>query len=280
MQVYREDGNSVCSKGDGVMAEIKWIKISTDVFDNRKIKQIESMPDGDSIIVIWFKILTLAGTVNDAGQVYFTKDIPYTDQMLATSFGRPISTIQFALHIFEDFGMIEVVDDIIHVTNWEKYQNVDGMEKIREQTKERVARHRERKRLECNVTGNVTVTQCNATDIEEDIDKEIDIDKEKKIKDKTISPEPAASEPVIASLILQDGTVYKVTQSEADKYKDLYRNVNVEQELRHMQGWCDKNPAKRKTSRGIGKFITTWLSKADKEHTGPETPSAGFGGWE
>lgn len=262
------------------MAEIKWIKISTDVFDNRKIKQIESMPDGDSIIVIWFKILTLAGTVNDAGQVYFTKDIPYTDQMLATSFGRTISTIQFALHIFEDFGMIDVVDDIIHVTNWEKYQNVDGMEKIREQTKERVARHRERKRLECNVTGNVTVTQCNATDIEEDIDKEIDIDKEKKIKDKTISPEPAASEPVIASLILQDGTVYKVTQSEADKYKDLYRNVNVEQELRHMQGWCDKNPAKRKTSRGIGKFITTWLSKADKEHTGPEAPSVGFGGWE
>jgi predicted phage replisome organizer len=62
-----------------MMAEVKWIKIATDIFDNQKIKIIESMPEGDAIIVIWFKILMLAGNVNDGGSVYFTKDIPYTD---------------------------------------------------------------------------------------------------------------------------------------------------------------------------------------------------------
>ena len=170
------------------MADIKWIKITTDIFDNKKIRIIESMPEGDSIIVIWFKILVLAGNINDNGFVYFTKDIPYTDQMLSTVFNRPLTTIQMALNTFEKFGMIEIVDDIIHVSNWEKYQNVDGMEKIREQTRLRVARCRKNKKLECNVTSSVTVTQCN--DIEEDIDKDIDIEKEReKEKEKDIKKE-------------------------------------------------------------------------------------------
>jgi predicted phage replisome organizer len=163
------------------MAEVKWIKIATDIFDNQKIKVIESMPEGDAIIVIWFKILMLAGNVNDGGSVYFTKDIPYTDQMLATVFNRPLTTIQLAINTFEKFGMIEVVDEIIQVSNWEKYQNVNGLDKIREQNRIRVARHREKKKLECNVTCNATVTQCNAIDI--DIEKDIDIEEEKKKND-------------------------------------------------------------------------------------------------
>ena len=143
------------------MAQIKWIKLSTDIFDNRKIRQIESMPDGDALVVIWLKLLILAGTINDGGAVYFTKDIPFTDQLLATQFNRPLPTVQLALRTFQQFSMIEIVDDLIMVSNWEKYQNIDGMEKVREQGRQRIARFRERKRLEA---GNVTVTDSNATD--------------------------------------------------------------------------------------------------------------------
>ena len=162
------------------MSEVKWIKIATDIFDNEKIKIIESMPEGDAIIVIWFKILMLAGNINEGGYIFFTKDIPYTEQMLSTLFGRPVTTIQLALDTFEKFRMIDIVDDIIHVSNWEKYQNVEGMDKIREQTKARVARFREKKKLECNVTSNATVTNSNATDIDIDKEKEIDINKRTK----------------------------------------------------------------------------------------------------
>ena len=52
------------------MSEIKWIKLQTDIFDNRKIKQLERLPDGDTLIVIWLKILVLAGSVNVGGLVY------------------------------------------------------------------------------------------------------------------------------------------------------------------------------------------------------------------
>lgn len=118
------------------MAEVKWIKITTDIFDNRKIKIIEKMPDGYAIIVVWVKLLCLAGTTNDGGQVYITQNIPYTEQTLATQFNMPLATIQLALTTFEQFEMIERVDDFLQITNWEKYQSVDKMEKLKEQRKE------------------------------------------------------------------------------------------------------------------------------------------------
>lgn len=153
------------------MDEIRWIKIVTNVFDNRKIKMIEAMPEGDAILIVWFKILTLAGQINDGGLVYFTKDIPYTEQLLATQFNRPISIIQLALVTFERLGMIEVTDNLIMVSNWEKYQNVDGMEKVREQNRIRQSKYREKQKLlASNVTGNVTVTLSNGA--EKEIEKE------------------------------------------------------------------------------------------------------------
>lgn len=164
------------------MADVKWIKLSTGIFDNRKIRQIESLPDGDSIIVIWVKLLCLAGEINDCGMVYFTREIPYTDQMLAQQFNRPLTTIQMALNTFQQFGMVELIDNILHISNWEKYQNIEGLEKIREQTRKRVAKHRENKKLlVSNVTGNATVTDGNATDIDKEEDKDIDIEEKNRV---------------------------------------------------------------------------------------------------
>ena len=175
------------------MSNVKWIKVMTDMFDNRKIKQIEQLPDGDSIIVIWVKLLCLAGNVNECGFVYFTKEIPYTDEMMATEFNRPVSTIRLALQTFQRFGMVEIINDVIKISNWENYQNVDGMDKLREQTRKRVAKYREKQKhlledkgqKDSNATCNVTVTECNA--IEEDKEEDIERDKEEdKEKEKNI----------------------------------------------------------------------------------------------
>lgn len=123
------------------MGEVKWIKVSTDMFEsNRKIKQIELMPEGDTILVIWLKLLLLAGNVNDGGNIYLTPEIPYTDEMLANELRRPLATVRMALSLFERFGMIEIIDDILHLSSWEKYQNTDRLAEIR-------AKDRERKRL-------------------------------------------------------------------------------------------------------------------------------------
>ena len=165
------------------MAEVKWIKLFVDIWDNRKIRQIETLPDGDTVLVIWLKLLTLAGNINDGGLVYFTRDIPYTDAMLAAQFKRPLNTVQMALDVFQRFGMIEIVNDVMLVTNWEKYQSLEKMEIIREQNRIRKQKERERKRL-LDVTRDVTddVTQCHAIDIDKDIEEDKEKEKRKRKK--------------------------------------------------------------------------------------------------
>lgn len=150
------------------MADIKWIKIATDIFDDEKILLIEAMPDADAMIVIWFKLLTLAGKQNNSGVFLINDTIPYTDEMLATIFRRPLNTVRLALDTFYKFGMIDIIENTITIPKWEKHQNIDGMGKIREQTRLRVAKHREKQKL---IESNVTVTQCNATDKDKDKNK-------------------------------------------------------------------------------------------------------------
>ena len=163
------------------MSEIKWIKITTDIFDDEKICLIDALPDPDAILVIWFKILTLAGKHNSNGLLMMTDKVHYTDEMLATIFRRPLNTVRMAIGVFEQFGMIEIIDGIISLPNWEKHQNVDGMEKIKEQTRNRVAKYRKKQKNLAlgNVTGNVTVTHGNALDKDKELDKDIEINNNK-----------------------------------------------------------------------------------------------------
>lgn len=177
------------------MADVKWIKLATGLPDNRKIKQIRKLPDGNTIALMWVFLMCLAGETNDEGMVYFTPEIPYTDEMLADEFDMDINTIRLGITTFQKFGMIEVIDKIICLSSWEKWQATDGLAVIREQTRKRVAKHREKQKLAaCNVTGSVTVTQCNATDKEEDKETDTEIYKN-----------------IISHLNAKAGTKYKPT---------------------------------------------------------------------
>ena len=148
------------------MADVKWIKITTNIFDDDKILLIESLPDADAIIVIWFKLLCLAGKQNNSGVFLMGSKIPYTEKMLSTIFRRKESTVHLALQTFEQFGMIELIDGVITIPNWEKHQSLDRLEEIKEQTRKRVAKHREKQKslAECNASCNVTSNNCNAVD--------------------------------------------------------------------------------------------------------------------
>lgn len=155
------------------MADIKWIKITTTMFDDEKIKLIESMPDCDSILIIWIKLLAQAGKCNATGYLILTQNIPYTDEMLASIFNRPLNTVRMALSIFKDFGMIDMDDNCICISNWGKHQNVEGMEKVRELARDRknAQRLREKQLKLMSRDSHVTVTQCHAIDIDIDIEK-------------------------------------------------------------------------------------------------------------
>lgn len=180
------------------MAGVKWIKLTVDMFDNRKIKHLRRLPEGNSIVLIWVMLLTMAGRCNANGMIFLTENIPYTPKMLADELGFEENLVRLALDALERLNMIRT-DNFLTIPGWEEYQNIEGMDKIRAQTRQRVARHREKQRqlastvsghsgelqgngedaTSCNVTCNSDVTPCNATDIEEDIEGEVDIEGDK-----------------------------------------------------------------------------------------------------
>lgn len=159
---------------------VKWIKLSTHMFEDEKIRLIEQMPEADTILIIWVKLLAQAGKTNASGYIFLSETIPYTDEMLATIFNRPLNIIRLALQTLQQFGMLEINDDhFISIANWEKHQNVQGLEKIRQQTRERVAKHRESKKLESKKDVTLHVTQGNAT--EEELEEEREEEKKESI---------------------------------------------------------------------------------------------------
>lgn len=149
-----------------------------DSFKKIKRAKIGGVPFRDKLTAIWFELLDLAGKGNANGYLIDSNEIPYRSfEDIATMLDREEKEIELCMQFFVKERMVEIVDDVYCLTNFLKYQNQDGLEKIREQTRKRVAKCRERKRLaECNVTGNATVTLCNA--IEEEGEEETEKEKE------------------------------------------------------------------------------------------------------
>lgn len=152
------------------MSEIKWIKIVTDIFDDEKILLIETLPEADSIIVIWFKLLCLAGKQNNSGVFVMNGKIPYTDKMLSTIFRRKESTVKLALETFKNFGMIEIIDGAITIPNWGKHQNFDKIEKNNEYMRNYMREYRNKQKLlaENNCKTNIKInSKTNVSGLEE-----------------------------------------------------------------------------------------------------------------
>lgn len=159
------------------MADITWIKIKTDMFDNEKIKLIERMPEGDTILIIWIKLLTYAGKANFNGYIMLSENIPMNIEEMAIIFNRPLEKVRYAIKILQRYKMLEVNEqEVVLISNWEKHQNIDGLQRVRALNAKRNKEYRERKKqlaLEMPTeNSDAVVTSRDATDIDKDIDKE------------------------------------------------------------------------------------------------------------
>ncbi|EZR30843.1 TPA: phage replisome organizer N-terminal domain-containing protein [Staphylococcus aureus] len=161
------------------MGEVSWIKLKVGMFDDSKIKYIEALPERDTIITIWVKLLTLSGKYNEQGYIMLSENLPYNEEMLANEFSRPINSIRLAIQTFETLGMIEKVNGVIKVTNWEKHQNVEGLEKIRAQNRLRKQKQREKEKKLIN--SHVTSRDSHATEEEKEEEREEDKERDKDV---------------------------------------------------------------------------------------------------
>lgn len=149
------------------MAEnVQWIRLMVGMFGGDSFKRIKhaeigGVPFRDKLTAVWFELLDLAGKSNADGFLIRSNEIPYrTFKDIAVMLDRDEKEIELCMQFYVEERMVEIIDDIFCLTNFVKYQSVEGLDKIREQTRARVAKCREKKRLaECNVTCNATVTQ-------------------------------------------------------------------------------------------------------------------------
>lgn len=192
-------GYAAFYEGGLSMAEVKWIKITTDMFDNRKLKHLRRLPDGNNIVLIWVMLLTMAGRCNSGGMIFLTENIPYTPKMLADELDFEENTVQLALKALEELNMIVTNGNFFSISGWEEYQNASKLEEIKEYNRIAKQKSREKqKMLQCKndvsrtsqgqVKENVfdmsrTSQECQDTDIDIDIEKDKDIEKYKYIVD-------------------------------------------------------------------------------------------------
>lgn len=108
------------------------------------------------------------------------------------------------------------------------------------------------------------------TDTNTDTNTETNIQLSNDSKGEYCAEPQAADAPPVISLPLNDGTFFDVSENDRAKWSQLYPNVDVLQQLRHMAGWCDANPTKRKTRGGVKRFITNWL--AEEQNKGGKAP--------
>ncbi|HDR7542004.1 phage replisome organizer N-terminal domain-containing protein [Bacillus sp. CH_442] len=236
------------------MADVKWIKLSTSMFEDEKIRLIESLPDADTLLIIWIKLLSQAGRTNANGYIFLSENIPFTEEMLSTLFNRPIATVRLALQTFKQFGMIDITDDqYICISNWEKHQNIDGLERVKQLNAERNKKYRERKKQQQLALENkgeendVCVTSRDDTDIEED--KELDKEKDKKKREKSSRHKFETCDTNGAKYLFEKIKDNNPKQKEpnfdnwANEFRLMRERDNREpQEIKDVIDWCQADP--------------------------------------
>lgn len=214
-----------------------YIRLKDNFFETNEIVLLESMQDGYLYSNILLKLYLRSLKSN--GKLMFNDRIPYSPQMIATITRHNVGTVEKALRIFEEMGLIEILDNgAIYMLDIQNFVGKYGMSST---DADRKREYRERIRDEKTQIG-----QMSGQTSTKDKYKYKDKDKYKEI-------------------ILKDNTYYHIQEEDIEQYQSLYPDVDIEQEIRNMQGWCLSNPSKRKTRNGIKRFINSWLSNSQKQ---------------
>ena len=119
------------------MRERRYVKCRTDMFSDIKSKIIDMKPERDLIHYVWMAFVLLAGKVNLEGDLYMSKNIPYTIETLSIEFNRGEDQVKLALNVLMELEMIELTENNVYtVKNFAKHQNIKVKEKIKATDKE------------------------------------------------------------------------------------------------------------------------------------------------
>lgn len=134
------------------MAEVSWIKLSTNIFSNRKVALLLNEREGDTYFRIWIQLLTIAGQCNMKGKLIIGENNPLNEQQLSKILGKSVKKVEEILNKFIELKMINLEENCYIIKNWSKYQSADKLEEIRKNNRERQRKFREKSKTGNNVT--------------------------------------------------------------------------------------------------------------------------------
>ena len=209
--------------------EVKWIKVVTKLFDDEKILLIKALPKADSLLVIWFELLCLAGKQNNGG-VFKIRNKPYTAEMLASVLKRPKSLVKTAIDTFEEYGLIDKIKGTIVIANWDKHQSLDSYEKKKERDRKYQDERRKKQQKIVSMSDDVSDDKSSRVAV-----TEIDIDIEKKtpsyegVKEKAT---PTQKYGEFKRVVLTDVEYLTLVEKLGD--------ANAQDYIRRLDGWLAK----------------------------------------
>ena len=259
-----------------------WLKLPDDFFRQKPIKKLRKIAGGDTYTVIYLKMLLIS--LKNDGKLYFDGVEDNFCEELALELDEEEENVKVTVQFLMAQDLLKLIDESEYELT--ECSRMVGSESA---SAERMRRLRDKKSSQCDIG----VTQPLHLG---DVEKEIEIDKEK--DNKYICPEVNSGQPqpkveiepvaenrtkveiepscskaelkvetepaqadVFIKLPLINGDDFLVTKDYVKELKDLYPAVDVEQALRGMRGWLDSNPRNKKTPRGIKRFITGWISR-------------------
>lgn len=154
-----------------------WLKLKRDFFKRHDIRIVESMPNGKDYILFYLKLL--CESVDHEGNLRFSEEIPYNEEMLATITNTNVDIVRSAIKVFTGLQMMEKLDDGTYFMN--EVERMIGSA-VDNDNANRQRRFREKKkqlalpeRYECVTKNN----ESKSIEIDIEIDKEIDKEKKK-----------------------------------------------------------------------------------------------------
>lgn len=249
-----------------------WLKLPEDFFRQKKIKKLRKIAGGDTYTIIYQKMLLLA--MKENGKLYFEGVEDDFCEEISLELDEDIENVKVTVQFLIRQGLMELVDE-------SEYLLTECGKMVGSETAGagRVRRYRENKALQCN-TGVTDMKHIGNVEIEKEI--EIEIDKEKNNILLAQSSEKQTSAPKkeadVEAVILNDGSEWRPDEALFAEYVRLYPGVDVKQQFNEMRAWCLGNPEKRKTRRGVRRFVNTWLSKAQDKASAFKRPAQNWNG--
>ena len=237
-----------------------WLRLKDDWFNSKVVKKLRKIAGGDTYTIIYLKMQLLS--LKNEGKLFYEGVEDSFEEELALDLDEEIDNVTVTVSFLKKCGLLEITD-----TDEYTLTEVPAAIGSESESAERVRKHRTQKALDKQMNDekalhcNEPVTDCNTEieiDIEKDIEKDIELEIDAYCAEPFVStPEP---EPII-KLPLNTGEEYPVFQCDLDEFAELYPAVDVPQAMRDMRGWLITNPERRKTKRGIRRFMNSWLAK-------------------